>query len=52
MQTRKVNELRQQYSFVVAGSLNVPTAELFKAFQDVIVPERLAVHCRMLSRRM
>ena len=30
---------------VVAGSLNVPTAEVFKTFQDVIVPERPAVHC-------
>lgn len=30
---------------VVAGSLNGPTTELFKTFQDVIVPERPAVHC-------
>ena len=30
---------------VVAGSLNVPTAELFRTFHDVIVPERPAVHC-------
>ena len=36
---------------VVAGSLNVPTAELFRIFQDVFVPERPAVHCSMQSRR-
>jgi len=37
---------------VVAGSLSVPTAELFKTFQDVIVPERPAVHCSMQRRRL
>ena len=36
---------------VVAGSLNVPTAELFRIFQDVFVPERPAVHCSQQSRR-
>ena len=36
---------------VVAGSLNVPTAELFRTFQDVIVPERPAAHCSPQSGR-
>jgi hypothetical protein len=36
---------------VVAGSLNVPTAELFRIFQDVFVPERPAAHCSPQSGR-
>ena len=38
-------------ALVVAGSLNGPTAELFRTFQDVIVPERPAVRCSTQSRR-
>ena len=34
-------------ALIVAGSLNMQTTELFKTFQDVIVPERPAVHCSM-----
>ena len=38
-------------ALVVASSLNGPTAELFRTFQDVIVPERPAVRCSTQSRR-
>ena len=38
-------------ALVVAGSLNGPTAELFRTFQDVIVPDRPAVRCSTQSRR-
>ena len=38
-------------ALVVAGSLNGPTAELFRTFQDVIVPERPAVRCSTQGRR-
>ena len=32
-------------TLVAASSLNGPTAELFRTFQDVIVPDRPAVRC-------
>ena len=51
-QVRHTNLTFNNVAPVVAGSLNVPTAELFKTFQDVIVPERPAVHCSMQSRRL
>ena len=51
-QFRHTNLTFDNVALVVAGSLNVPTAELFKTFQDVIVPERPAVHCSMQSRRL
>ena len=34
------------------GSLNMQTTELFRTFQDVIVPEKPAVHCSKHSRRL
>ena len=34
------------------GSQNIQTTELFRTFQDVIVPERPAVHCSMHRRRL
>ena len=51
-QVRHTNLTFDNVAPVVAGSLNVPTAELFKTFQDVTVPERPAVHCSMQSRRL
>ena len=34
------------------GSRNMQTTELFRTFQDVIVPEKPAVHCSKHSRRL
>ena len=37
--------------WLLQSSLKGPTAELFRTFQGVIVPERPAVHCSTRSRR-
>ena len=39
-------------ALVDVGSQDIQTTELFRTFQDVIVPERPAVHCSMHRRRL